>query len=167
MRHVKQVPFWKRKHGLTAGEAMLLGLAIGCAVAVVAAFNPPRDFSFGFLGGLLVSIGAFSAFAGYGFWLVCDPVREQRLRSIIGLVARPLLLLYLIATPLLLYKLGHSVGPPLVLMFAGVLCATVMFAVVFGFGAVQLVGHAMRSFRRSTKPASAPWAGGVWDRELD
>jgi hypothetical protein len=167
MMYVKQVPFWRRKQGLTAGEAMLLGLVIGCAVAVAAAFNPPRDFSFSFLWGLLLSIGAFSAFTGYGFWLVCDPVREQRLQRIMTIVVRLVLLVLLVAIPVLWGKLGHSIGPLMVIIFAGFVCATSMFAVFFGFGVVQLVGHAMRSFRRFTKPASASWANGVWDREFD
>jgi hypothetical protein len=167
MRNVKQPPFWKRKQSVTAGEATLVGFAIGCAAAVVAAFNPPRDFSFGFLGSLLLFFGPFCALWVYGCWLAYDPVREQRLERIMTLVVRLVLLVLLVAIPGLWAKFGHSTGPLIFMMLVGFVCATSIFAVIFGFGVVQLVGHAMRSFRRSTKPASASWTDGVWDRELD
>jgi hypothetical protein len=174
MRNFKQLPFWKRKHGLTAGEATLLGLGIGCAVAVGAALNPPRDFSFGFLWGLLLFVGPLLAVGAYGVWLMSDPVREERVRGLMQLVARSVLLMLLIAIA------GLSIAKPglwgelarrgeliVVMCLVGLACATSMFAVVVGFGVVQLADHAVRTFRRSTKPASASSIDGVWDRELD
>jgi len=40
---------------------------------------PPRDFSYQYLGILLLSIGPFGGLAAYGLWLAWDPAGGQRL----------------------------------------------------------------------------------------
>jgi len=57
MIDVKRQPWWRRRVSLTAGEATLLGIAIGSAAAIVCSLTPPRDFSYSFLLLLLLTIG--------------------------------------------------------------------------------------------------------------
>src|SRR5437016_6089634 len=87
MSDVKRLSLWERRSFLTPVESALLGLMIGSAAAIVAAFTPPRDFSYSYLLLLLLTIGSFGGIAGYMFWLAFDPVRERRLLRITSVVA--------------------------------------------------------------------------------
>jgi pimeloyl-ACP methyl ester carboxylesterase len=163
MSSVNRWPLWTWKRGLTPGGAVLFGVAIGGAIATVAAFTPPRDFTLGFLSILLLGIVPFTGIFGYILWLSRDPVREHRLRRLTGLVAFPTVLGLLIAFPDFWWKAGPQMG----VMLMGFVCAMALFVVAAGMATAHLVGHVAYSFRRSTKPGVNLRTDGVWDRELD
>ena len=167
MSDIKRQPFWKRSYTVTPGQATLVGFAIGSAVAIVAALMPPRDFSWSSLLILLFSITPFTGIFGYIAWLTGDAVREERLRRITSFVAFPAMLVLLAAFPGFWWRMGRSLGSPMVVMFMGFVCAMAMFAVGAGLGLVHLVGHLAGSFQRSAKPGTTRQTDGVWDRELD
>jgi hypothetical protein len=85
MSDIKRLPWWKRRHSLSAGESILVGAASGAAASIVSACTPPRDFSVSFLLLLLLSIVPCGGIAGYMIWLSGDPASEQRLRRITSL----------------------------------------------------------------------------------
>jgi len=167
MSDVKRQPLWKRRHTLKPGEAALLGVAIGCAVATISAFTPPRDFSYSFLMLLLLSLGPCAGIAGYMLWLSFDPVREQRLRRITSIVAFPAIIGLLVAFPDFWREVRRTLGPHMVWISIGFIFAMVGFAVAAGLGIVHLVDYLAFSVRQSNKAAAASQTDGVWDRELD
>jgi hypothetical protein len=167
MSNGKRLAWWKRRDSLTPVEAALFGLGIGCALAIISAFTPPRDFTYSFLLILLLSLGPFGGITGYMLWLTFDPVREQRLRRIGTLVAGPAIIGLLVVFPDFWRDMERSMGPQMVLMFIGFIFATVMLIVAAGFGIVHLVSHLAFCFQRPAKPGPTSQTDGVWDRELD
>ncbi len=165
MGNVKGQTRRNRRHSFTAGEAFLLGVGIGCAVAIVAAFTPCRVFSYSFLALLLLTIGPFGGISGYSLWLLFDPVRGQRLERITGFIAFPAMVGLLVMFPDFWRNMARTTGPNMVWTFMGLGCSLAFFAVGAGLGVVHLVGHLASS--RYTKPAAARQMDGVWDRELD
>jgi uncharacterized membrane protein len=167
MKDAKRMLVWKRRWVLAPGEAALLGVTIGWGVAIVSAFTPPRDFSVNFLLILLLSLGPFGGISGYIFWLVCDPVREQRLRRITNIVAVLGIVVSFIAFPAFWREMERSLGPKMLLMFMGFGVAMAMYVVGTGFGVAHLAGHVAFTLRRHTKPRAASLKDGLWDSELD
>jgi len=167
MNNVKRQGWWKRRQALRAGAATLLGIAIGCAAAIVSAFTPPRDFSFSFLLLLLTTLGPCGGIAGYMFWLAFDPVRERRLRRITRLMAFPAIVGLLVAFPNFWRDMERSLGPVMVGAFLGFIVAMAGLTVVAGLGIVHLVVYLAFSFRPFTKPRADSETDGPWDRELD
>ena len=167
MSDVKRSLLWKQRYTLTPGVATLLGVAFGGALAIVCAFNPPRDFSFSFLLTLLLCLGPFGGIVGFVIWLNAEPVREDRFLRITRLVAFPAILGLLLTLPDFWWHRGRFMGPIMVMMLMGLVCAGSMFAVGAGWGLVHLVGHLAISFRQSNKRGTGSRTDGVWDRELD
>ena len=167
MSDVRRQPVWKQAYTLTPGVATVLGVAIGGAVAIVCAFNPPHDLSLSFLLILLLGLGLFGGCVGYIMWLTAEQVRADRFFRITRLVAFPAILGLLVILPDFWWHIGRSVGLLMTTMLMGLVCAGSMFAVGAGWGIVHLVGHLAISFRQSTKPGTDSQADGVWDRELD
>jgi hypothetical protein len=160
MRQMKRHPWYMGRR--MPGAATIIGFALGAAVSVVAAFNPPRDFSFSFLLILLLTIGPCSAIAGYMLWFLTESLLAERAVKITRFVACPPMFLLLAAFPR--YWLTR---PHLALMSLGFIFAAAMFAVVFGFGLVHFATVLAWWLRRSMKPAPAAPSAGLWDRDLD
>jgi hypothetical protein len=167
MGNIKRPIWWRRRHSLKPGEAALLGVGIGCVVALISAFTPPSDFTLGFLLLLLLSLGPFGGILGYMLWLAFDPVREQRTRRIGTLVFLTTIVGLLVAFPAFWREIGRSMGPRMVGMFIGFIYSAVMIIVAAGMGIVHLVGGLASSIGQSAKPGTVPRTDGVWDRELD
>jgi hypothetical protein len=153
---------WRRKWGLTAGESALLGLVIGWAVAIVAAFMPPRDFSLGFLSLMLLSIGPFGGTTGYIFWLACDPQRGRRLQEVASLLAVLTVLGSLVLMPGFWWTLGRR-GPHFIPVFMGLFASVAVLVVGAGMGLVHLVRHLICVLGRK----GLTRADRLWDRDLD
>jgi hypothetical protein len=158
---------WQRSDTVPPGMAVLLGFAIGSAVATVAAFLPPKDFSYGYLLLLVGTIPPFWGISGYILWLSGEPARMQRVQEIAGVIAIPTMVGVLVTFPAFWWKLGLAIGPVMLVLFMGFCCALSMFAVAVGYGAVHLARFLASFVRRRFKPTSKSPASGVWDRELD
>jgi uncharacterized membrane protein len=167
MSDANQTPFWKRRRALTPGEAILLGVLIAWAGAIVSALLQPRDFSYNFLLILLLSLGPFTGISGYTFWVVCDPKRERRLRRITSIVTSIGIFVPLVAFLAFWRNLEHSMGPSIVIVFIGFLVLIAMYVVGTGLGAVHLVRHLAFTLRRNTKPGAYSRMDNLWDSELD
>ena len=139
MKHDKRQTWWKRRQSLSAGEAATFGAAVGLAAATAAALNPPGDFSFGFLVFLLLSLGPCGGIAGYMFWLVCDPVREQWLRTITIVVGLFFHIVLFITVPSFWRDLVRAMGPGMVGTFMGFIFAAAAFVVAAGLGIAHFV----------------------------
>lgn len=163
-----QPPFWKRLPTISPAAATLLGLALGCALAVLCAFHPPRDFSYGFLGVLLLSIGPCGGILGYTSWLLLDDAaRSDRFQRLHARVSVLMILVLLAGFPSFWWQLGQLAGPFFVVISMGFVCGVALFAAGAGCGIVHLVHHLVRSSRRASKPVGRLRTDGVWDRELD
>jgi hypothetical protein len=167
MSKTNKPSLWQRTYAIPPGMAVLLGFAIGAVVATIAAFQPPRDFSYGSLLLLLGTIPPFWGISGYILWLSGEPARMQRVQEIAGVIAIPTMVGILVAFPGFWWKLGPTIGPAMIVLFMGFLCALSMFAVAVGYGAVHLAGYLASLLWRSTKPVSKSTVNGIWDRELD
>jgi hypothetical protein len=167
MSNVKRETWWQRRQSLRAGEAALLGFAIGSAAAIVAALTPPRDFTSSFLVLLMLTIGPSGGIAGYMLWLSFDPVRGERLRWITSIVALPAILGLLVAFPNFWREMERSMGSLMINLFLCFVFSVIGFTVATGLGIVHLVGHLAVSLRCFAKPGAVPRMDGVWDRELD
>lgn len=151
--------WWMRSYTLSPGMGTLLGVAMGCALAIVDPFSPLPFFPFG----LLLMSGLFGGIFGYTFWLSCDPVRSDRFHRITGYVAWMAILGLSLGFP----GLWRHMGPLTVTILWGGIAATAFFAVGAVYGMAHLVGNLASSFRQSTKPGADLPTEGVWDRELD
>jgi hypothetical protein len=167
MKSVKRQAWWKRRQSLTAGEAFLLGLAVGSVAAIAAAFNPPRDFSYSFLSLLLLTIGPCGGIGGYMFWLIADPERECWLRSISNVIALALIITLLVAVPSLWKEMGRTTRAPMMLLIPGFIFAATSIFVAAGFGVVHLSGYLLSAIGRRGEAEIHPHAKGVWDSEID
>ena len=166
MKHDKRQTWWKRRQSLSAGEAATFGAAVGLAAATAAALNPPGDFSFGFLAFLLLTLGPCGGIAGYMFWLVCDPAREQWLRTITIVVGLFFHIVLFITVPSFWRDLARD----------GTRYGRDIHGIYLRRGRVCCRGRAWdctfrglcwRAMRRYTKPELGAQGAGVWDRELD
>jgi hypothetical protein len=122
------------------GSAFLLGVAFGCALAILCSLLPLRDFSLDFLLILLLSLGPAGGFFGYGFWIVAEPKRCKRLYRITGFVAATAILGLGMAFPSLWWHVVQSRGPHAVIMLMGGVRGTAMLVVTAGWGIVHLIG---------------------------
>jgi hypothetical protein len=167
MSKEKRRSLWQRTYTVQPGMAALLGLAVGSAVATVAAFLSPKDFSYGYLLLLLGAIPPFWGIFGYILWLTGEPARMQRVQEITGVIAIPTMVGVLVTFPGFWWKLGLAIGPAMIVLFMGFFCALSMLAVAVGYGAAHLAGYLASFVWRSTKPTSKSPVNGIWDRELD
>jgi cytochrome bd-type quinol oxidase subunit 2 len=167
MSNVKRQPSWNRTYIVSPRAATLLGVAIGLAVATVAAFAPPRDFSYSFLSILLVTIPPFCGIAGYILWLSGEPRRYELFERITRMIAFPAMLGLLVAFSAFWWKTGHAIRPGTAVMLMGFICGLAMFVVGAGWGTIHFVGYLASSWARSIKARARSSAAGVWDRELD
>ena len=167
MSKTKKPSLWQRTYTIPPGMAALLGFAIGSAVATVAAFLPPKDFSYSYLSLLLGAIPPFWGIFGYFLWLSGEPARMERVQAIARVIAVPVMIGALVEFSGFWWKLGLAIGPVITVLFMGFFCALSMFTVVVGYGAVHLAGYLASLSGQSTKPGPSSPVNGVWDRELD
>ena len=162
MSDLRQQPWWKRKVTLTPAVATLVGIALGSAVGVLAAFPWSDRVSF-----TLFTVSAFQGCVwGYTIWLVNDKARSERFQRITGLVT-----LVLVAGPVLAFpdfwRQMWLVNPLLSVCFVGGLCAISILGVGAGWGLIHLFTHLSALLRGGSKASSTFSTGGVWDRDLD
>jgi hypothetical protein len=167
MRFVKQQPIWKRRFSIAPGTATLLGIALGCAVATISAFLPPRVCSYGEYSILLLSLVPIAGISGYGMWLSGDPSRHRRLEKISQSVMLPAILWLFAAFPNFWLSMASVLGPGMFLMFIGFVCGLVVCVVIAGVGLAHFVGYLTSFVQRGGKVGGNPPAEGLWDRELD
>jgi hypothetical protein len=167
MGDIKRQPWWIRKGTLTAGEATLLGVAIGWSAAIVSAFSPPRDFSYTFLWLLLLSLGLFGGIVGYTLWLSMGPVQERWRRMITTIVVVPVILGLLVVVSIFWRDVERLMGVGVIAMMIGLGSFLIQILVIIGLGIVHLGGYLAVSVRRFNKSGTTSEANGVWDRELD
>jgi hypothetical protein len=167
MRHVVRHASWRKTQTVSAGQATVLGFAVGCAAAVLCALASPRDFTVNFLLILLVSIGPVSAIFGYIFWLSCEPASHERLQRICTFVAWPAILVVSVASPSIFPDVARTMGPHMVVVFMGFIASLAVLAMGAGLGLAHLVGYLALSVHQSRKRASTSRTGGLWDRDLD